>query len=343
MKKNLPKVLIRSVNWLGDAVMSLPAIFEIKRLFPEYQLIMYTPSHLKDIYKFLPFETDIIEFEKPRNSKGYFQELSKIKYIKNSNFELSFIFPLSIHSALIPFLAGIPVRIGYKRNIRSIFLTHSFNQRSNFKTEKHQSFYYLDLVSQFTKKEAKFTIPQLNIPDAEKQNILKKLEEKGFKNTYIVGIAPGAEYGPAKRWPLKHWHLLISHILHNTNFTIVITGTIKEKNAATFLKGKEKNRIIDLTGELSLKEFLAFLSLCTAFISNDSGAMHAASICGAKTIGIFGSTSPAATSPIGKRKTIIYKNYECSPCFQRKCPFNHYKCLEEITPKEVFETLTNIL
>ncbi len=343
MEKHKPKLLIRGVNWLGDAIMSLPAIYEIKRLFPEYEISVYTPIHLKELYELLPFKINIISFEKPHSSLSYIKELKKIKEIKQKKFELCFIFPLSIHSTIIPFLSDIPVRVGYKRNFRQIFLTHPYEMKHNFKMEKHQSYYYLELIQQFTKKETKMATPQLKITDKQKTEILKKLEENGFKGGEIIGISPGAEYGPAKRWPLQNWHLLISYILQNTDYTIVITGTMKDKKSATFLKDKTKKRVIDFTGELSLKEFFALLSICSAFISNDSGAMHSASIAGTKAIGLFGSTSPIATAPIGKKKYIIYKNLECSPCFERKCKFGHYNCLKNITPKEVFETLSQII
>ena len=342
-KSNSNKILIRGVNWLGDAVLTFPAIKAIAVSFPEYSIDVLTRQNLKGLYELCPRIENVFSIEKEKGLNKFIGEIKKSGEIKEKKYEMAFIFPSSFHSTLIPFAAGIPVRIGYKKNTRSYLLTHAYPIKGDYKSDIHQSHFYLNLVQYFTKKFFATDADFLKIPEGLKADVFKKLEDNGYLGGHIIGIAPGAEYGPAKRWPVSHWYELISQVLKETDHPVVITGSCEDTKAADFLKENSQGRVVDMTGKTTLQEFLAILSLCSVFVANDSGAMHAASAIGTPVVGIFGSTCPTATSPVMGRNKIIYKGLTCSPCFERECPKKNYECLSSIEPEEVFEALKEFL
>ena len=341
--RSTPKILIRGVNWLGDAVMSLPAIEAIHRAFPEYQIDVLTPGHLADLYALHPNIHEVISFIHKKSLKNLVSELRLSWSIRKKSYELCFIFPSSFHAALVPFGARIPVRIGYRKNGRSFLLTHAYEMAGDYRQKIHQSRFYLDMIEHFSRMTCACHKNRLSVPEELKIHVFRKLESQGFQGGKMIGLAPGAEYGPAKCWPLTSWHVLISAILRETDCSVVLTGTASDVEAAKFLKGETKKRIIDMTGQTSLQEFLALASLCAVFVANDSGAMHAAAAVGAPIVGIFGSTCPVATSPVSDRYILLYKDLSCSPCFERECPYKHYNCLNEIEPEEVMDALREFI
>jgi heptosyltransferase II len=333
------RILVRGVNWLGDAVMSLPAVEAIRVSFPEYSISMLTYEKLEGLYEMLPAVDNIITIpDRKGGKKALYREFQLAKELRKEMFEMSFILPNSFHSAIIPYFARIPVRIGYGKSARAALLTHAYPVSGDYKKEIHQSRYYLEMVKNFVKRNLATKMPALSVPDALRAEMVETLIKMGVKSKNIIGISTGAEYGSAKRWPSANWYSLVSLILQETNCAVVVTGTGADTENALFLKDGY-DRIIDMTGKTSLRQLLALLSLCRVFVSNDSGAMHAASALGVPVIGIFGSTSPKATSPSSGKYKVLYKGLACSPCFKRECPLGHYDCLTGITPEEVFDAV----
>jgi heptosyltransferase-2 len=159
----------------------------------------------------------------------------------------------------------------------------------------------------------------------------------------LIALAPAAAYGPAKEWPAKHWSELIDRLSECHRAECILVGSPSERNRCDSIANATRSGVLVAAGETSVGELIALLSLCDAFAGNDSGALHVAGALGLPTVGIFGSTSPERTSPLGRRTTILYKGIGCSPCLQRTCRFGHYDCLRTIGVEDVLAALAPAL
>jgi heptosyltransferase-2 len=307
-------LVVRSPNWLGDAVMAMPAVRNLKTIVGEDLLTVAAPGKLAALWRRCPFVDDVIELEKPKNLRATARQL------RAGQFGSTVLLPNSLRAALEAWLAGIPQRLGYARGGRGFLLTHSLPAPARNPARLHQSLYYIDLVAGFG-GPGDFSVPEMRQdPPAETDQL-------------ILAICPGAEYGPAKRWPVKNFVVVARHFMTTYNARIVLLGAEVDvpvaKEFASQLPGVE-----NLVGKTSLDEFMAALVSARLVLCNDSGAMHVASALGVPTLAIFGSTEPRMTGPIGARSRALRHHVSCSPCFLRECPID-FACMRSITPRMV--------
>lgn len=348
MENTADRILIRGVNWIGDAVITLPAIRAIRRAFPDAQISLLVKPWVAEIFKGSPDVDKIILYEE--QYKGIIGKLKLARLLKRKKFDKALLLQNAFDAALIAWLAGIPERIGYKRDSRGFLLTKAIPIKNDAAGE-HQVYYYLNLLKEAGIKPVTAE-PYIYLSDEEREHARKLLNTSPLPPhpSPLIGINPGATYGSAKRWPAEHFTALIRSIINELDGRVIIFGSAAEVEIANEiinnLEPRTSNpepRILNMTGRTNLRELAALISECDAFVTNDSGPMHIAAALHVPTAALFGSTDSSATGPFGEGHKIITKKLSCSPCLERECPESHLKCMTEISPNEVFSALKDLL
>jgi heptosyltransferase-2 len=339
------KIVLRGTNWVGDAVMTIPALRQIRRVFPDSEITLHTRSWAQGIFQDADFIDEILPFESEKSALKTVFDQSKI--LRESNFDLAIVFPNSFQSALIAKLGKAARRVGYATDKRSFLLSDALPVPA-WKNERHEIFYYLNVVAEIEKRffgETKVweNEPQfdLTVSDERKSSARKILSENAVDlSKKIVVFAAGSTNSRAKRWHTKSYAELNDKIQFLTNANVILIGSPEEKNVSLEVAEKSKIKPIILTGKTTLAEATAILSICDLLVSNDTGPAHISAALGTKTLVIFGPTNPKTTHPWNSQ--IIYKNVECSPCMLRDCPIDH-RCMTQISAEEVFQIVNKKL
>ncbi len=339
------RILIRGTNWIGDSVMSVAALREIRRLFPEHHLVLLVKQRVAGIFKDQGLVDEIITLKNRQSSLNRVFQLSK----RLRGFDKAILFQNAFEAAMIAFLAGIPERIGYDRDERRYLLTHRASPRVQ-KLDRHQILYYLDLLYQ----TGLSSLDYLNEPGFH-PNIHLRLTSKAVHRARallgeigvdsrhpLIAIHPGAYFGPAKRWITERYAVLADRLIEEQTVEVVIVGSQDESRIAQEIQSFMKHTPRILTGKTDIPDLMGLLSLCCLFISNDSGPMHIAAALEVPQIALFGSTDERATAPFNPRALIIHKHVECSPCLLRECPID-LRCFHRIEVDEVYESARVLL
>ena len=360
------RLLIRGVNWLGDAVMTTPALLRLREKFPDSHFTLLTPEKLADLWKNHPAIDQTISFAPGENIFAVAQKLRQWSGTPGdahpARFDLALVLPNSSRSALEVWLAGIPQRIGYARPWRNFFLTQSvarradavkMRKRSPAEVKKlvaenpeartpdpkipqsaHQIYEYLNLGAALGANPTPLA-PQLVVTPDEVDAVKKKFGlEKIFPP--VLGLNPGAEYGPAKRWPVENFIAAAGEIQQRTNCTWILFGGQGDLELAARIEAGTQNlklKTQNLAGRTSLRELMALLKLCRVLLTNDTGPMHVAAALGTPVVVPFGSTSPELTAPGlpgDTRHHLLKSAVPCAPCFLRECPID-LRCLNGIS------------
>jgi len=325
-------VLIRSTNWLGDAVMTLPAVYKISQLLPVGVKLNVLASHkVSGLWRTLPWVDNVVEMKQKRISPEESEELKKL------NCGVAVILPNSFGSALDAFWKGIPVRIGRGGRMRSAFLTHRLPawKRVAGQDRHHQLREYLQIASACgpVSWDSEYQPADPGVASS-------RLEELGInKSSELLVLAPGAAFGPAKQWP-PDYHSEVARRWLERGAQVALVGTPAETEVCSQVAGAAQGAV-DLAGKTNLRELMAILGRASACVVNDSGAMHLAAAMGAHGVAVFGSTDPRATGPLGGRWAVIWDRLECSPCLKRTCEVEErdYDCLKDIKPDRVWQSL----
>ena len=335
-------VVVRSPNWLGDAIMALPAMTCLKKALPEKcGFFVVCPDNLSPLYSSIPWISKIITTGSGHSS------LSKEKLRELSGLEAGagFLFVNSFRSAWY-FWKTVPAVYGASNGLRNILLTKSFKVKWHEKksySEEHQSYKYLSMVYALGCEKWDEIYPEFTIINSSE---LRSQELKTFLEMgKVLVVAPGAAYGPAKRWSTASYNEVCQYWIKRKNGKVVIVGAGNEiKTAENVASGLDDSCILNLAGKTNLKELIYILKKSDFCISNDSGVMHLGSALNTKGVAIFGSTDPFATGPLSKNWTVLLKKQTCAPCFFRECvnPEKNYKCLQSITPTDVIEIMGKI-
>ncbi|MBI4826811.1 MAG: lipopolysaccharide heptosyltransferase II [Nitrospirae bacterium] len=342
--ENIKRILIRGVNWIGDAVLTIPAISAVRHEFPDAHISLLVKPWVADIFKENRDIDEIILYEKEYDSLAGKFRLAK--ELRQKGFDKVILLQNAFDAALITWLAGIPERIGYARDARGFLLTKSIPVEKE-SLKKHQINYYLGLLNQ-AGIDARFTHPYIYLTDKEREwaRSLINSSPLQIQNSPIIGINPGAAYGSAKRWMPESFAEVIKRIVDELNGRVIIFGGPSETEIANEIAGLcpgHSKDIMIMAGKTDIRQLASLISECDAFITNDSGPMHMASALLVPTVAIFGSTDSTATGPFGEGHKIITSNLPCAPCLERECPEGHLKCMTGITGDEVFSALIEIL
>ncbi len=340
--KKVNKILIRSVNWVGDTILMFPSVRAIRDIFPCSHISVLANEDVAHLWTRFPFIDEILTFKR-RKGIGYFFEDFKIcKILREKGFDLAFIFPRSFHSAFQIYLSKIPIRIGYKDRGRSFLLSHGILREEGL-FNVHRVFFYRKLV-EVLGNDIEYYSPRIFLKEEDRASIERFMNDLDIsKNRLLVGLNPGATYGLAKCWSATKFGELGKRIAKRWGAKIIIFGKADEKSIAQEIMsiiGKED--CIDLVGKTTLIELAAILERCKILISNDTGTMHLSAAIETPVIAIFGPTDPKRTGPWGNGHLVIKKEVSCSPCFKRICPGDH-RCMDLINVDEVEEVVNKKL
>ncbi|VAW35993.1 ADP-heptose--lipooligosaccharide heptosyltransferase II [hydrothermal vent metagenome] len=348
-KENIKRILVRVPNWIGDAVISMPGLHALKRLYPGAEITVLAKARTLPLYLGKePVVKDVIEYDPEGRHSGLAGKFRLVAELKTRRFQMAVLFQNAFEAALIAFMAGIPRRVGYARDLRTPLLTGPVKFEDTI-AKKHQVFYYLNIIKELglgvSLEEMELPIVSTGKEDSERAGAI--MEEYGLgADSAMVGVAPGASFGPAKRWPVEGYCEVIERLCGERGMTPVIFGGADDIEVSTALSQRLSKAGVDhvnLAAKTSLREFMAIAGKARLFLTNDSGPMHVVAALGAPTVAVFVSTSPALTGPIGRSVKVLYKKLECGPCFKRECPHEHYNCMKTITPEDIYNASTSLL
>lgn len=337
-RKGIHKILIRGTNWIGDAVMTLPAMTSIRETYPQAHIAVLVKPLVADIYRPFSGADEIITYEKKFDTPTGVLRLAR--KLKKENFDLAILLQNAIEAAIIALAAGIPRRAGYDSDGRGLLLTHRVRRTEEIK-KVHQVDYYLEMVKALGCLEVNREMHlETKIKNSDVEDVLRKYLPGSEKT--LIGIAPGATYGAAKRWFPERFAQVADRLADRYSLQGMLLGGKGDDEPAQKVQKKAKSTLINLAGKTSLKEAIHLISRCRLFISNDSGLMHIAGALNIPTIAIFGSTNPVTTSPMGEKSIIVRKEVPCSPCLKKNCPTD-FRCMDLISVEDVLKPAQNLL
>jgi len=343
----MQSILIIAPHWIGDAVSTQPLLANLKVLYPDSKINILASNWVAPVYRACSEVHEVIEakFEHKKLQWKLRKEIAK--EIEAKNYQACFVLPNSFKSALIPWLANIPFRIGYRGELRFGLINLALDNPSKVNRPPMVEHYLV--LSQLLKDDESIPldkfVPKLNVSGAAKQQVGQKLQDANINRDSIYAICPGAEYGPSKRWPTEHFAVLAQQLIkQNSNNQIVLLGGKNDYSLAQEITSQSKlvSNIHNWCGNTSLDEAIALIGMSKAVVSNDSGLMHIAAALQIPQVAIFGSSDPTHTPPLSDRAKIMWLNMSCSPCHKRVCPLGHLSCLKDILPEQVLATLNTL-
>jgi heptosyltransferase-2 len=327
------RVLIRSSNWLGDAVMSVPAVRAIKRGRPDAHVSVIVSEDLAPVWKLIPEVDEIIT----ANTASI---VSVVRAIRSTQvFDVAVLFPNSLRTAMEAWLGGIPRRVGYRGHRRAWLLNQVVRERGKPQPPEHQARRYLRIAQALGAEIDDSSVGgAVGVPwDA---NSLPY--QAGTPAVMRLGLCPGAEYGPAKRWLPERFAEAAAAVAAQSPVTWVLLGKAADGHIGETITRSLGDRCLNRIGQTTLQELIDELRTCRLLLTNDTGTMHLAALLGVPTVAIFGSTEPRLTSPLGTNHAILRHHVECSPCFLRNCPID-FRCMKSVTVDEVVNSVLSML
>lgn len=334
----IKRVVVRGTNWVGDSVMTVPALRALRRVLPEAEITLVLRPSAKDIFADADFLDHLLIYDR-RNA---FSIIPQVSEWRKRQFDLAVLFQNAFEAALIPFLAGVPLRLGYATESRQALLTHPL-PLPDWRSTRHEVFYYLYLVTALEqllsgKSEICESVPDasLQISDARKSEAENLLRAYGVRvGEPVVALCPGSINSRAKRWPAEDYAALADRLIDSQRQVLLI-GSEAEADVTREVTSRMRQQPVVLTGKTSLSQITAVLSLVDLVVTNDTGPAHIAAALGRPTLVIFGPTNPLTTRPFAPEAEILRHPPDCAPCMLRDCPIDH-RCMTAITVDEVFE------
>jgi heptosyltransferase II len=337
------KILIVAPQWIGDCVMAEPLMRLVARQHPSAHIAALAMPHIAPVLERISAINEVISAPFMHRALQLAERRSLGAILRAQEFQLAYVLPNSLKSALVPFFARIPKRIGYTGEARLGLLT---NRVANPPKKNPDGSAHRPLMTAHYAQLALAEGAKLSVDDL--QPLLAKPREVSKQGDYealdFIALCPGAEYGPAKQWPITHFRRL-ANLATESRLAVLVLGGAKDAEAGeqivSGVRGAE-----NLCGKTTLSEAIEILSLARGVASNDSGLMHIAAALARPTIGIYGSTNPHHTPPAAHRAETLWLGTEqmpCSPCFERECPLAHLNCLRRIEPALVWERLEKLM
>jgi lipopolysaccharide heptosyltransferase II len=317
------RILIRSSNWLGDAVMSVPTVRAIKNGRPDAHVTLAAPEKIAAIWKLVP-EVDAII---PLPTASVLSVVRLLK--KQAPFDVALLFPNSLRVALESWLSGIPRRVGYRGHSRTWLVNQIIRQRRKPGPPEHHSLRFLRIARECGADTSTIDVPKVN-------------QISNLKHQTLIGLCPGAEYGPAKRWLPERFAEAAATISAQSAAQWILFGTKNDTALGARIAAAIGDHCVNRIGQTTLDQLIEELQQCRLLLTNDTGTMHLATLLGIPVVAIFGSTEPRLTGPLGDRHIVLRHHVECSPCFLRECPID-FRCMKAVTAGEVAAAVLSML
>jgi heptosyltransferase-2 len=331
------KILVRATNWVGDAIMALPALRAVRSRFPDAEIAILARPYVADIYRDQQICDQLIPYDPRGDHAGLSGRESLAAELRSHKFDLALLLQNAFDAAWLTWRARIPQRIGYARDGRSLLLTKAVPVPKRGEIPAHEQFYYLELIRRAGWLDASGEEKRisLNLAPGLKEQADSRLLAAGSRPRALrVAIGAGASYGSAKCWPPEKFADVANRLTAQFDADVILFGTPAEGTVSSAIAASMHRPPIDLTGKTAIAELPALLSQCHLFIGNDSGAMHVAAAVGLPVVAVFGPTDPEGTAPVTPRCTVVQEKPYCSPCFLRRCPTDH-RCMTRVTPDAV--------
>lgn len=337
---NYHNILIRMPNWLGDMVMSTPIIEDVKRLFPEAKITVMSLQSLSPLLFGNQNIDEIFTFSRPNEFLRRMGTRNVIFRVRQGKYDLGILLTNSFSSAFLFWKGRITERVGFANEWRRLFLTKTVPM-PKMRGKEHLVTTYKRLLEPLGGRVTE-TAPELFVFPEEKHAVRDLLKKYGVpENHKIIGINPLAAYGEAKCWPKEKFRMLALKMAHESQLTLVFFGDTNGMALIKEICADLPSNVINLAGLTSLRELMAWISLCDLFLTNDSGPMHIAAALKTPLIAIFGSTNEVATGPY-QHGVVIHKHVSCAPCYLRKCPID-FRCMNTIEVDEVISEIKKSL
>ncbi len=344
--KGIERIVVRGTNWVGDAVMTIPALRQLRHLFPTAHITLATRAWAQGLFA----DATFLDAVQVHEGTGLRSVVKQVRQWRQGNFDLAILFPNSLETALVASLARVPLRIGYATDGRQSLLTHPLTL-PEWRSSKHEVFYYLKIVAELewlVNREQTFlnTEPStaLDVSESRKTSAAEFLRARGVKGSgrRLVALCPGSINSRAKRWPAERYAELADRLIDQLGAEVLLIGSEAEAEVSAAVRRGMMNQPVILTGETNLDELVATLSLVDLLITNDTGPAHIAAALGRPTLVIFGPTNPLTTQPFSPFAEIVREPPECAPCMLRDCPIDH-RCMTAITVDEIFNRARRLL
>jgi len=334
----MTKILIIGPSWVGDTMLMQPMLLRLKQRHPESRIDVLAPPWTAALLHAMPEVHEVIINPFPHGTLQLGARYQLGKYLRGAQYDQAIVLPSSLKSALVPFFAHIPLRTGFVGETRYILLNDARKLSKTTLPLMVERFAQLaeDAQDEIPRPLAN---PRLDVSAAQRDAALQKLGLAPDKPVAV--FCPGAEYGPAKRWPATYFAEIAQRLQHR-GYAVWLIGSAKDKEASDRIVALGNSECLNLCGITDLTDAIALLSCAQLVISNDSGLMHLAAALDRPMLALFGSSSPQFTPPLSPRAEVIKLDLKCSPCFKRECPLGHFNCMKQLTPDLVWEKLQQI-
>jgi heptosyltransferase-2 len=333
------KILVRATNWVGDAVMSLPALRALRLRFPASEISILARPWVADLYRREPFCDRLI----PYTARDLGSKFQAARDLRSSGFDAAILLQNAFEAAAVAFVARIPERIGYSRDGRGMLLTKAVEVPKRGEIPRHERFYYLEMLRRagLLDEIEENGMIRLQGAGAAREAGLARFAELGMGDP-VIGVSPGAAYGTAKRWLPERFAEAANRIAAEMGATVAVFGSKDERDLCAAVAAAIQPPARNFAGETSLAEFIDLAAACRVYLTNDSGAMHIASALGIPTVAVFGATDDIATGPTGPLARVVRQPVECSPCLRRECPIDH-RCMTRVGAAQVANVALDLL
>jgi heptosyltransferase-2 len=327
------KILVRATNWVGDAIMALPALRAVRKRYPDADIALVARPYVADIYRDQAICNQLIDYHPNGLHAGFSGRERLAADLRAQKFDVALLLQNAFDAAWLAWRAKIPERIGYARDGRSFLLTKAVPVPRLGEIPVHEKYYYLELLRRagWLDSLPDETFIGLYVPEEKRRNANEFLRKSGVRqDSRRIAIAAGASYGSAKCWAPSRFAEVANRLQSEADAEIILFGTAAEAGVSTAISAEMRRAPIDLTGKTAIGDLPALLSQCHLFIGNDSGAMHVAAAVGLPIVAVFGPTDPFGTAPVTPRCSVVQQKPYCSPCFLRRCPTDH-RCMSAVT------------
>ena len=336
--------MVRLPNWVGDVVMAVPALRELRRVLPDAHLAVVSRPGTADILIDADYVDEILVYDRA----GLASAWNQAGEWRRRKFDLAVLFQNAFEAAAIAFLARVPATIAYATERRGALLTHPLSS-PGWKDERHESFYYLNIVTELERllygtSSIETTEPRFDLCVSEdrKRKAFDLLLEHGARaNAPLTLLCPGSINSRAKRWPAERYASLADRLV-DSGANVALIGSPGESNVTQEVCKHSQRQLLVLTGKTTIAEATALISIADVLITNDTGPAHIGAALNTPTLVIFGPTNPLTTYPLSPKAEIIRSAPDCAPCMLRDCPIDH-RCMTAIAPEEVFERASALI
>lgn len=333
---NAAKILVVGPSWVGDMVMAQSLFITLKQAAPACRIDVLAPAWTFSLLERMPEVASAIAMPLTHGQFGLMDRIKLGRQLRSAGYNQAILLPNSWKSALTPFFADIPVRTGYVGECRWGLLNDARKLDKKRLTMTVQRFVTLGLPKT-APLPPDYPVPRIVIEADRQQQVIEKFNL--VPSEKILALCPGAEYGPAKRWPAGYYAEVARQKIAQ-GWQVWLFGSDKDKEAAESINQETGRQCIDFSGRTSLAEAVDLLSLANTVVTNDSGLMHVAAALDRKTVAVYGSSDPGFTPPLNQQARVLSLNLDCAPCFKRDCPQGHTRCLTEIRPGQVLDLIT---